>query len=816
MVGWLLGLPILAGGIGQNVPMAVSTGLFFLLSSSALYFHLRKPTATWVRLYLRTVAALLILLGFVWLGELATGRQLGPQISFGTQENAPGAELVGFMSPLSGVSFVLAGMSLALLERRGSGRFYQVGATLPLLVVGINVWVLWAYVELSTDSGSAQSLMSRSVLIQLIHIPVAIPTAVSFIALGLAMILAEGPSHFLFGHLAGSSTRAWLLRAFLPRAAALVIVSTLLDGLLSFILPFDASVTLLTLWTLAAPVIVGLMLSQIASELGGALDQAEAARNRALEELRHARDDAETANRAKSQFLANMSHELRNPLNAVIGYSELLQEELEELGQEGLLADLNKVNAAGKHLLALINDILDLSKIEAGRIELCLERFDLGTMIENVATTIRPVVEKNGNRLRIEAAPELGQMYGDVTRLRQCLFNLLSNAGKFTEQGTVTCQVERTRDKDRDWVIFRVIDSGIGMTPEQIDKVLDQPFTQADASTTRKYGGTGLGIGITRKLAEIMGGTFERPQSELGKGSTFAMRLPAEIDKPAPPPRPETAQKTPDKLATAAVAGGAAGRNAILVVDDDPAARALIERCLTAEGYPVVTAARGEDVLKLAREMRPQAITLDVMMPGMDGWAVLSALKADPELAAIPVIMLTLIDDRNLGFALGATDYLTKPINRDALLRALRRTAPKCEGHALVIEDEPDTRAMLRRMLEKDKWAVAEASTGQEALTQVRQLRPGLILLDLMMPGMDGFEFLDELRQHAEWQSIPVIVVTAKDLTQEDRLFLNGSALLSAARCRIFQKGSFSRDDLLREVRALVTSGPEEDPVRSG
>ncbi|MBW3543180.1 MAG: response regulator [Planctomycetes bacterium] len=544
-------------------------------------------------------------------------------------------------------------------------------------------------------------------------------------------------------------------------------------------------------------------------ELNKDLDRRVRVRTAELErsnlDLLHARDAAEEANRIKSQFLANMSHELRTPLNAVIGYSELLQEELADAGREDCLDDLEKINDAGKHLLTLINDILDLSKIEAGRVELELTRFDLAGMLQDTVTTIRPVVEKKGNTLVLECPETIGEMCGDVTRLRQCLFNLLSNAGKFTQDGTIALDVRRDRTDGRDWLTFRVTDTGIGMTPEQL-KRLFQAFNQADVSTTRKYGGTGLGLAISQKLAQLMGGTI-LVDSRVGEGTTFTMRLPAQ----APGGEAATAAgmppvKTVERLA-AELPDPKAGSNTVLVVDDDAGVRDMLERFLGREGFHVVTCERGQDVLETARRVRPQAITLDVMMPGVDGWAVMSQLKSDPELADVPVVMLTIVDDKNMGYALGAADYLTKPLDRERLLHTLGKycnvTSP---GLALVVEDDASSRELLRRTLERDGWSVVEASNGRQALECVSNKAPSLILLDLMMPEMDGFEFLDELRHHPQWQKIPVVVITAKELTEEDRMFLNGSLFLSGCVKRVLQKGRFSRQELLEEVRELVGS----------
>jgi PAS domain S-box-containing protein len=545
-------------------------------------------------------------------------------------------------------------------------------------------------------------------------------------------------------------------------------------------------------------------------------------RKQTEETLRNARDWAEEANRAKSRFLANMSHELRTPLTTIIGYADLIAIAAQHGEFDRIRDDIVRVRNAGKHLLAIINDLLDLSKIEAGRMQINVMPFSVRALAEDVVTSMQAFAHNRNNTLHLEIDPAVGLMHSDDVRVRQVLYNLVHNACKFTEHGSIAVTIARTipasttaANSHAVHITFTVSDTGIGMTDEQMARLFTE-FTQADPTTTRKYGGTGLGLALSRRLAHLLGGDIT-VTSTPGVGSAFVVTLPEHL-APAAEPAPVPAEGEAPPTTSTHSEDQQERKRLILLIDDDPAVRDLLPRALERHDLHIETAADGASGLELARLLMPDLIILDILMPEVDGWTVLNELKASSETAAIPVILLTIADDAKRGVVLGAAETLNKPADLDRLERQIRllltkrATLGETGGtQVLIVEDDDAVRDYLHRALAREcpDWTIVEASDGQTALEQCQASLPDGIVLDLMLPDMDGMQFIEALRLLPNGCSVPIIVVTAKELTPAEHESLN----LSVA--RILHKGTFHYNEFVHEVRTTIATYAQLQPMEA-
>ncbi len=528
--------------------------------------------------------------------------------------------------------------------------------------------------------------------------------------------------------------------------------------------------------------IITLLIGITTQYLVGVIDEVDGAHQLAVTNahLREAREQAEAQSAAKSAFLANMSHELRTPLNAIIGYSDLLIRQSKSLSADHI--ELDQIQQAGRHLLALINDILDFSKVESGRMELYIEEFDVAKTIHEATSTLGVLVEKNNNTLSLTLAPGLGLMVSDEIKVRQCLYNLISNAAKFTRNGRIEVEASRTDDANRSTIEFVVRDTGIGMSKQQLSRMF-QPFVQGDSSITRKYGGSGLGLALTYRYCEMLGGSVN-VASTPGKGATFTVRLPATTSARRSDPRPE------DSLHVSAP-------NVLLIVDEydfDP----KVLQTLRKSGYRTFLAQGADEGIKLASERRPHIIILDAFTRETEHWRVLADCKTNTRQRQIPLIMIADTSIREKATMLGADAFVERPVDPKSLLDLLARYTQRLAHDILVVEDDEASRTLIHQILTGAGWSCRTACDGREGLEQLKQRIPQLIFLDLMMPTMDGFTFLEKLRAHQPWQKIPVVVVTAKDLTTDERLFLRGRAV------SIQHKTLFQSKELIEEVERLL------------
>ncbi len=519
------------------------------------------------------------------------------------------------------------------------------------------------------------------------------------------------------------------------------------------------------------------------------------ARRRAEEALKVAKEAAEEASRAKSQFLASMSHELRTPLNSVIGFANILLKNRAGNLTAAELTFLERIAANGKHLLSLINEILDLSKIEARKVELQIAPVALDQLIRETLAQQEGLVRDKPVQLLADLPDEVAMFPTDAEKFRQIIINLVGNALKFTERGSVT--VRLVTDATNHFPLrVEVVDTGIGIPPEKLG-IIFQAFQQAEAGTARKYGGTGLGLTISQALCQLMGYQIQ-VTSEVGRGSTFSVLLKASPEvaasagavaappKPAPP-----ATNEPLTLR---------GKR-VLVIDDELDSRTLLMHVITECGCRVIAASSGAQGLRIAREFRPDLITLDLMMPSMDGWQVVHAIKADPDLCRVPVVVVSVVANENRGHILGAVDVLQKPVTREDLLVVLQRNLCVPKPRILIVDDDEDARRVMASQLEGEVAEIRTAANGREALGVMEQFTPDLTLLDLMMPVMDGMAFLDAIRRDLRYQRLPVVVITAKELTPQELEQLRFDAL------RVLNKSEAFAGELKRLLAELLQSG---------
>ncbi len=522
--------------------------------------------------------------------------------------------------------------------------------------------------------------------------------------------------------------------------------------------------------------------------------------------------EAETANQEKSQFLANMSHELRTPLNAIIGYSEMLYDDIDESGNAEVADDLIRIVNSGRHLLSLINDVLDLSKIDAGEMQLYLKDVSLPQLVKDVMDNVEPLIAANGNSRMVDCDERIGSIHIDAARLKQVLVNILGNAAKFTHNGEVSLFVDRMQDKAGEWVEFRVTDTGIGISDKQ-QKQLFNAFTQVDESATRQYGGTGLGLAISRNMCQLMGGDIT-VTSQMECGSEFVIRIPADVMDANEGACVANMSSQQPALAPALAINSEYTENiteqyekspTILVIDDDPSVGDLLQRTLREEGFHIEIASSGREGLEKAVELVPDLIILDVVMPDMSGWPVLSQLKKNPALLHVPVIMHSMSDERAMAATLGAAGYINKPVDKNELMGVINsHLCGVVVSTVLVIGGDVDARRLARMVFENEGWNIVESVDGEVGLVRVAEKIPSAIVLDTDLPTMNAMAFVQELKKNKQWKPIPVLILAEHSISDEER-----EKLLTHVDM-VIEKGAYSLDTLLRRLRELIGSARSE------
>ena len=859
LVGWTFDVEVLKRIHPSLVAMNPVTAVNFILCGLALWVLRDAQPPQPMRRMVQVFAGFVVMVGLLRIVAITTGWDLGAdQILFRSKLDS-GPPPPNRIAPNTALNFVLIGLALLLVDTEWRKRIRPFQA-LALAVAWMALLAIIGYLYGATSFYKVKA-----------YIPMAVHTAVTFIFLA-AGLLGTRPDWGLMARVTSEHAGGIMVR----RMLVVVMSVPLLLGALLVVAQraelYDPTFRFAIYVVLIMMVFSGMIWGNAIS-----LDRKEAERDRATEALRQAntalqaevaerqraeaaaqeaREVAETATRVKSEFLANMSHELRTPLNAIIGFSEILEDQTFGEMNKRQARYVTNILTSGRHLLQLINDILDLAKIEAGRLELAVETFEVPAALQDVANIVKTLANKKNIILTVDLPPHLPPLTADQPKFKQIMYNLLSNAIKFTPDGgtvAVTARLEgesgrvgdsaenggREQEETRrrgdgetsrqgdnvssatlshsrtpplsssPTLSIAVSDTGIGIKPEDRERVFGE-FEQVDSSYARQQQGTGLGLALTKRLVELHGGRiWVESEGIAGKGTSFIFELPLVARQPeaevAPPESEAAPSEAADSPALPSANDSASLRPLVLVVEDNRHASELLTHYLQEAGYQVAHAYDGEQALHMVRDLKPSAITLDVMLPKKDGMQVLAELKAMPEHAHIPVIIVSMTEDQQLGFSLGAVDYLIKPVDRNQLIGAVRRAGAmtgKQTLSVLVVDDEPKTVEMLSDLLRHQGHRPLPASGGQQAIDLALAHLPDLIILDLMMPNVTGFDVVRRLREHEAAREIPILIYTAKDITDEDRQRLRSHNLGIVAKS--------GKEDLLRELEKATRANHVE------